>query len=242
MSLEELNLDGGEVWGSSSEAPREQTEKQKESARKAQSQLQKTQKDEKKAKGDNDDLFHILSRFIKNPLYEELIPSTVVLLQNSYPSRFILIIIALVYPEATYFIFEKLSKKISTDLYTKIHHYSEPHMFHDENIHPSIREWITLWMTQTQEYILQKENSVILAQKTKNLLSSDTRESAQECIKTFFIFFLSSRNAIISPNKANLYAEFILTEYEKTIDIFLIESDGDLTKESNINMNNLFWL
>jgi hypothetical protein len=49
---------------------REKSEKQKESYKKAQTQIQKSKKDEKKAKGDNEELFHILTRFISNPYYE----------------------------------------------------------------------------------------------------------------------------------------------------------------------------
>jgi hypothetical protein len=56
---------------------KEVSEKQKESYKKAQAQIQKSQKDEKKAKSDNDDLFAILLRFIQNPYYEELIPMIV---------------------------------------------------------------------------------------------------------------------------------------------------------------------
>lgn len=153
-----------------------------------------------------------------------------------------MIIIALVFPEATYFIFDKLGKKTSTDIYTHLHRYADTHAFHDEDIHPSIREWITLWMTRTQEYISQNDNSVILGQKTKNLLTSDARTYAQECIKIFFVFFLSSRNVIIPVGKANLYAEFILSEYEKALHAFLKGSDTDLTTESKINTSDLFGL
>jgi hypothetical protein len=97
-------------------------------------------------------------------------------------------------------------------------------------------------MTRTQEYISQNDNSVILGQKTKNLLTSDARIQAQECTKTFFIFFLSSRNVIIPAVKANLYAEFILSEYEKALHDFLKESDIDLITESKINTSDLFGL
>jgi hypothetical protein len=83
---------------------KEVSEKQKESYKKAQVQIQKSQKDERKAKSDNDDLFAILLRFIQNPYYEELIPMIIELLQISTPSRLILIYIAILYPEAALYI------------------------------------------------------------------------------------------------------------------------------------------
>jgi hypothetical protein len=168
-------------------------------------------------------------RFIQNPLYEELIPSTILLLEKAYPSRFILVIIALVFGEAAYFIFGKLGKETPIDIYTNIHHYPLPHKFHDEDIHSSIRYWITLWMSRAQEFLSQEESSAILTQKTSTLLhSTNSRSIAQESMKVFFVFFLASKNIVIDSKKADLYAEFIISEYEKTLDIFLLNVDKEL--------------
>lgn len=98
--FESPSLDSGNGPSSGSEKASEQSEKQKESSKRAQSQLQKTKKDEQKAKGDNTILFYILTRFIQNPLYDELIPTVTILLESTYPSRFILCIISLIFPEA----------------------------------------------------------------------------------------------------------------------------------------------
>ena len=86
----------------SPEAISEKSEKQKESYKKAQAQIQKSQKDEKKAKWDNDELFHILSRFIQNPYYESLVPRLTELLTIALPSRPIIGMLALIYPEASH--------------------------------------------------------------------------------------------------------------------------------------------
>ncbi len=240
MSLDDLSLESGEIWGTSSEAPSEKSEKQKESSRRAQSQLQKTQKDEKKAKQDNDDLFLILARFIKNPLYEELIPSVVLLLQNSYPSRFILVIIALVYPEAAHHLFIKLGKNIPIDTYTKIHHYSELCEFHDDHLDTSIRDWVTLWMGSAQEFLSRNDNSVILHQKTIDLLSTSTRNIAEKSVSVFFSFFLKTANVTIESRKSETYALFIISEYEKILHMFLDSADNDLTQKTSVNTNDFF--
>lgn len=240
MSLDDLTLDGGEISGTSAEAPSERSEKQKESSRRAQSQLQKTQKDEKKAKQDNDDLFLILSRFIQNPFYEDLIPSVILLLQNSYPSRFILVIIALVYPEAAHYLFQKIGKNIPPDVYTKIHRYPEAHQFHDHHLDPSIRDWVTLWMSSAQDFLSQSESSVILHQKTLNLFDASTRSIAEKSVSIFFSFFLWTSNVTIDAKKSEAYAVFIVSEYENVIRTFLDHADEDLKKQSSINSNDLF--
>ena len=240
MSLDDLTLDGGEIWGTSAEGPSEKSEKQKESSRRAQSQLQKTQKDEKKAKQDNDDLFVILSRFIQNPLYEELIPSVILLLQNSYPSRFILVIIALVYPEASQYLLQKIGKNISPDTYKEIHRYPEMHQFHDDHLDTSIRDWVTLWMSSAQEFLSQSESSVILHQKTLDLFASSTRSIAEKSVSIFFSFFLQSSNVTIESKKSETYAVFIISEYENVLHTFLDHADADLKKQTTINTNDLF--
>jgi hypothetical protein len=240
MSLEDLNLDNGESISPNAEAPSEKSEKQKEASRRAQSQLQKTQKDEKKAKQDNNDLFQLLSRFIQNPLYEELIPDVVILLQNAYPSRFILILIALIYPEAAHYLFEKISKSVDTKTYIELYHYPEITPFHNDTLHASLRDWVTLWMTSSQTFLLQDESSVILQQKTMTLFQSPMRDIAHHVIARFFTFFLASKNLTIEPKKAQTYADFIISEYQNVISQFLQTADGDLKKSTEIESKDLF--
>ncbi len=240
MSLEELTLDSGELASNASEAPSEKSEKQKESSKKAQAQLQKTQKDEKKAKQDNDDLFILLSRFIQNPLYESLIPDVVLLLQNGYPSRFILTLMALVYPESAYMIFHKVEKNIDTTIYASLHHYKEQIVFSNDTLHPSLREWVTLWMSSSQLFLLQDESSVILQQKTLNLFETPLSHISHTAVSHFFSFFLASRNIIIEKKQADTYSDFILSEYQNTIKKFLQNADIDLKKAMTIEETDLF--
>ena len=107
---------------SSSEKSPEKSEKQRESYKKAQAQIQKSQKDEKKAKGDNTDLFHILERFIQNPYYEELIPLITTLLGKSVPSRYIVSLISLFYPEATIHLLRTIGRHDDINLLLSLHH------------------------------------------------------------------------------------------------------------------------
>ena len=240
MSLDELSLDSGEVGWDAREAPSEKSEKQKESSRRAQAQLQKTQKDEKKAKWDNDDLFLLLSRFIQNPLYEELIPSVVSLLQMWYPSRFILVIIALVYPEAAHYLMSKIGKILTETSYMHMHRYDSAYAFHNEHLHPSIRDWVTLWMTGAQDFLSHPESSVVLHQKTLSLLSSSSRITAEDGVKMFFVFFLAARNVSIQSTVAQSYAQYIVAEYEKVIQKYLDNADPDLRMQSSVDVKSLF--
>jgi hypothetical protein len=240
MSFDDLSLDGSEV-GSSPEAPSEKSEKQKETSRRAQAQLQKTQKDEKKAKSDNDDLFDLLSRFIQNPLYEDIIPTVVLLLQNAYPSRFILVSIALIYPEASYYLFQKLQKSIPHNIYTQMHHYEKAHPFHNDDMHPSIRDWVTLWMSSSQEFLTTEDSSVVLMQKLIHLLSeSPTRRVAHVGISEIFRFFFLERNVIIDKPKADAYAEFIIIQLENSLNLSLESTDKDLRTGEVLDTNSLF--
>ncbi len=240
MSLDELTLDGNEIWGTSREAPSEKSEKQKEVSRRAQVQLQKTQKDEKKAKGDNDDLFLLLAQFIKNPLYEVLIPSITILLQHAYPSRFILTLTALVYPDAAHYLFEKLEKKIPIDRYIRLYTYPERHIFHNDDIHPSLRDWVTLWMTSSQQFLVNNSTSTILTEKLMLLLASPERSRAIESISDIFWYFFSTKNVTLEKDKADTYAHFILTQLEQVLSEYLKSSDPDLRAGEGVDINTLF--
>ena len=240
MSLDELTLDGNETWGTSREAPSEKSEKQKEVSRRAQVQLQKTQKDEKKAKGDNNDLFLLLARFIKNPLYEELIPSITLLLQHAYPSRFILTLIALVYPEAAHYLFEKMEKEISLEKYTHFYSYPERHMFHNDDIHPSLRDWVTLWMTSSQQFLVGASASAILIEKLDLLLSWTERSIAIQSISDIFQHFFSTKNVTLEKAKADTYSHFILAQLEQALSEYLKSSDPDLRASQWVDVNTLF--
>lgn len=242
MSLDELNLDSSEVWWNSAETPSEKNEKQKEPSKRAQIQLQKTQKDEQKAKWDNVALFHILTRFIQNPLYEDLIPSVITLLEAAYPSRYIISIIALVYPQAAQYILLHTGKSEAIEKYKNLHRYADRTIFHNDTMHESIREWVSLWMSTTQEFLIARDSSIILHQKCITLLSGEKRSVIKNAIMVFFTYFFDMRNVSIEANKAETYAVFILWEYEKSVNTYLSLSDTDLRFQSSIDANSLFGL
>lgn len=224
----------------SAEAPTEKSEKQREASKKAQSQLQKTQKDEKKAKGDNDILFQILSHFIKNPFYEDLVPTVTTLLEQWFPSRYILGLVALVYPDAAVHLFTHIWYHDKAMKITTLHRYETLTEFHEQDIHASLREWVSLWINAFEKYMTFSDASVITSQKLVTLLSETHSESSIESTERFFRFFFVSRNVNISEKQSAQYARFIIEMLIKTLSKNLLFADEDLKKIDTLSENDLF--
>lgn len=222
------------------EAPSEKSEKQREASKKAQSQLQKTQKDEKKAKVDNDVLFQILSHFIKNPYYEELVPFVTRLLEIGFPSRYILGLVALVYPDAALHLFTAIWHHDKAMKITSLHRYSEMTDFHEQDIHASLREWVSLWINALEKYITFADASVVTSQKLVILLSDTHSQNAIGSAERFFRFFFVSRNVNISEKQSLQYARFITDTLIQILSKNLLLADEDLKKLDTISENDLF--
>ena len=153
-------------WGTPSpEAIREKSEKQRESYKKAQAQIQRAQKDEKKAKQDNDELFQILLRFIKNPYYESLVPRVTDLLIAAMPSRPIIWMIALIYPDAAHYILHTIWKTEDIHILKTLYRYDEPWVFHEWNLHETIRKWMSIWIDSFDKYMVSDDASIIMQKK-----------------------------------------------------------------------------
>ncbi len=240
MPLDELTLDGNESGGASAEAPSEKSEKQRESSKKAQSQLQKTKKDEQKAKGDNDALFQILIHFIKNPYYEDLVPLVTELLEKWFPSRYILSLVALVYPDAALFLFGTLGNHEKAMKITTLHRYEHPTEFHENDIHASLRDWISLWINAVEKYLTFTDTSVIISQKLLHLLTSNSSETAILASEWFFRFFFTSRNVLLPRKQAYQYAWFITDLILKAVEKSLDGADEDLKKLDTLDEKDLF--
>lgn len=226
-------------WVASPEAIREKSEKQKESYKKAQAQIQRAQKDEKKAKWDNDELFNILTRFIQNPYYESLIPRLTELLSVAVPSRPILGMLALVYPDAAYLVLSTLWEGEKIHLLKTLHRYEESWKFHESDLDGSIRQWMTLWIDAFDRFIVQNESSVIMQKKFMSLI--DSHETLILTSVTDIVsFFFHSRNIVIVPSTTESYARFILKNIRTTLQKSILshpDSDIITVDESMIDMN-----
>lgn len=230
-------------WGvSAPEVVREKSEKQREAYKKAQVQIQRAQKDEKKAKQDNDELFQILLRFIKNPYYESLIPRVTDLLAAAMPSRPIIGMIALIYPDAANYILHIIGKSEDIHVLKTLHRYDEPWIFHEWNLHESIRKWMSIWIDSFDKYIVSDDASIIMQKKFIAMID-ESEKIILWGITDFVFFFFESRNIIISYATTESYARFILNNLYKTLEKSLnSHPDKDIILEQDITDSALFWL
>lgn len=230
MDEMEISSSPESSWLSSgADAIREKSETQREAYKKAQAQLQKSQKDEKKAKTDNEDLFSILQRFIQNPFYEVLIPTVTELLQMSTPSRYIIALTALVYPESALYILTKQEKKDVIESLLSLHRYESKETFNENTLHPSIRSWMSTWVQFSWIYLAHEESSTILQKKLLHLMTEGkSKEIIKRSLNQFLLFFFQSRNIEISTKTIDAYAIFILRGYEELLDRSLQWVDPDI--------------
>jgi hypothetical protein len=222
------------LWSAGTpEATKEQSEKQKESYKKAQAQLQKAQKDEWKAQKDNSVLFDILLRFIQNPYYNELIPIVTDLLSFGLPSRYILALTALVYPESALHMLTSLGKRESIHTLLNIHRHESVIEFNDAHIDPTIRAWMTEWISAFHLYLTHEDSSVISLHILKDKVESSLFQKVLDAFSYFLIFFFRSRNISISEKKAHSYTWFILTEILDIVNERIRVSDSDFRLSSD---------
>lgn len=64
----------------------------------------------------------------------------------STPSRYIIALTALVYPESALYVLAKLGKKGTIDALLSLHHYEQKEQFNEHTLHPSIRNWMSTWV------------------------------------------------------------------------------------------------
>jgi hypothetical protein len=238
----ELSLESSWI-GQASEWPKENSEKQKEAYKKAQSQLQKTKKDEWKAQGDATVLFHILTRFIQNPYYEEFVPIVTEVLSKDAPARLILWLISLVYPEAALHILTSLGRKQDIEILLSIHKYEKRVDLDESTLHPSIRSWMNTWSYTSRMYLIENEASTVQKQRLIHLLESQDKDIIIRAFAFSLSFFFLSRNIIIDTKKARSYAEFMIAEYKDSLHKNLKTADTDLIfSEKEIESSRFFGL
>lgn len=226
----------------SPEAVHEKSEKQKESYKKAQAQIQRSQKDEKKAKWDNDELFNILTRFIQNPYYESLIPQVTELLTITLPSRPIIGMLALIYPDAAHYIFHAIGEWDRIHLMQSLYRYDEPWTFHEKDLHVSLREWMSTWIDSFDKYMTNDGSSLIMQKKFFTMIEK-SESSILSGIMQFVSFFFQSRNIIISHSTTESYSRFILASIRTTLQKSIFNHpDSDIAVDESLIDMNLFWI
>jgi hypothetical protein len=228
-------------WGiPSPEAVREKSEKQKESYKKAQAQIQRAQKDEKKAKWDNDELFHILTRFIQNPYYEVLIPQITDILSIALPSRPIIGMLALIYPDAAHHVLYAIWESDQIHQMQALYRYDDLWIFQERELHITLRQWMSTWIDSFDRYIVTWESSIVMQKKFLTMID-DSEKRILVAISGFVGFFFQSRNIVISLSTIESYSQFILKNIRTTLQKSLqYHPDRDITQGEIVADTTLF--
>ncbi|MFZ2255717.1 MAG: hypothetical protein WAW59_02785 [Patescibacteria group bacterium] len=185
-------------------------------------------------------MFLILERFIQNPYYEELIPLITSLLGNAVPSRYIVSLIALFYPEATIHLLTAIGKHDDIQILLSLHHGDKTEEFDEATLHPSIRTWMSTWVHSSQIYITHPEMSIIMQKKLLTLLSNEP--SMIDALTEGLYFFFTSRNLHVEKRTMKRYAEHITSEYIVALEHSLALGDAELFDTATIENHVFFGL
>lgn len=206
--LENFNSDeSAEQWTSSVEV----SEKFKEAVKKATAGIQRTQKDEKKGKQYDMMLSSFLIEIILNKNFDSLLPSLFDLMDEGYPSNFLLGVLSLVYHPI-----HKKVREISKKEEFLFHYQapSEEMPFHDYLIDKDIKTRINTWIEDVID-VVTIDPSSILTNRFKELVATD--EKVIFFFAMTFQFFFQTLHIQISVEKSQSYGQFIVSEIQKSL-------------------------
>lgn len=214
MSLEDFSpeIESSEWVGGSAEATKEASEKYKESTKKAWAQIQKTRKDEKKAKKYDFLLAGFLVKIIVNKKYDSILETLFPTINSWYPSNFVLWILSLIYLDISVKL-RSVSGKEQIVFNYKIS--EEKIEFDDNHINTEIKNRINYWIEDIIDSI-SIEYSEIQTKKLKEKLDWDN-DLLINYTKKVFSFFLKELNISISKNKSENISKFILSEVKNKV-------------------------
>lgn len=236
MWLDSLDdLDSWEVSAQTRETSEQQKEK-KDSYKKWLAGIQRTQKDEKKAKKDNDFLFKIVSKILENEKYDILLPFIVELLEIGTPSNFILWGLSLVYEPAVEIIRNNYSGKewlISSNsnsplptgeglgvrdnkLTFNYQKTAELIEFSEENLDKILRNRINEWIEDIYK-VVSNDPSTIISNRFLSLTLDKEKIKFINFLSSLLTFFFYDLNIVIQKNTAFNYSQFILWEIIKKV-------------------------
>lgn len=161
-------------------------------------------------------------------------------MEEGFPSRYILSLVALIYPDAALFLFGTLGSHEKAMKITTLHRYDTPVEFHEQDIHASLRDWMSLWVSATEKYLARTDASVIISQKLLQLLRGKSSETAILASERFFRFFFTSRNVLLPEKQSYQYARFITDLILKSVEQSLVGADEDLKQQPTIDEKDLF--
>lgn len=205
-----------EAWPKSAEV----AEKIKEAAKKSASWIKRVAKDEKKAKKYDNILAWFLVEIIRDKKYDFLLRKLFMLIDDSFPSHFLLWILSLVYDPISDNIRSLQKKEKIVFNYKKTDSIIE---FDDSNLDQNIKNRINSWI-EDSIWILWVDYSSMQIKNLLNLLSKkDKKNNLSEFISIIFTFFLKEQNILIPQNISLSYSDFIVEQIFEEIKNIKIE-------------------
>jgi len=213
MWLEDYNLpESSEGWAKSAEV----SEKFREEAKKASAGIQRTAKDEKKAKKHDILLANFLVVLILDRKYDHILMNLFWFLNKWYPSNFLIWIVSLVSIDISNKIREiSLKPKIEFS-------YKSPNKveFDTSMLHPQVQDRINYWLEDMVD-IISIDYSNILTNRLLSLLKTD--DEILDFVSNVFTFFLWEINLTIDEADSRDFTSYILSEVYKNLDDLKIE-------------------
>ena len=195
------------------EGPKEAPEKQRAKSDKALAGIQKSRKDETKARKHSDILAGIFVQLLKDPKYDHILEQVLTLLRNDVPSIAILAFSAISFEPALRGLIEHCSLIFNIPVLTKL---DPPERFDEGQLGMEERAYINLWV-EVLFAALTQNISVLLTKKLIAQLDSGLRLEIVTTMTHFFEIFLVDIGRTIDTNKAAAYAGFILDQAEKRL-------------------------
>ncbi len=214
MSLEEYTWPEwlSEEWQQWQEKVSEISEKFKEQVRRSSAWIQRTKKDEKKAKKWDFALAGFLVKLIVDKKYDFILEKLFNLMDKGFASNFLLGILSLVYIDISNYIRKNYKKDLIKFNYQK---QEEIKVFDASNIDIEIQNRINAWVEDII-FMTTNDYSSLLTQRLRKLIKQNKNDLIW-FIKSIFSFFLKENNIQIIDSEAINISAFILSEIEKAI-------------------------
>ncbi len=219
MSLEDFSPDiNSSEWGfQANEKVSEVSEKTKESSKKAAAWVKRTKQDEQKAKKYDFLLAWFLVKIIVDKKYDFILEELFKVINQSYPSNFVLWILSLINIEISNKIRENINKELIKFSYKSL----ELKEFDDKNMDLEIKNRINYWIEDIIDSVTIDYSSIQTI-KIIELLEKDN-EIILNYIANIMFFFLKSVNIKIGKTQALNISDFIISETLKSIKKLNIE-------------------
>ena len=176
--------------------------------------IQKTQKDEKRSRRDDDHLVDILKILLQDERYHPLLDNLIPVIDLGISSAYVIAILSLVCVEAEMTILRYYypqghiaQSRVLTRRYAMPDQVKD---FDDLSLDVSIRTRINEWIADILHTLAYDPSQILLARAVSMLDQGKGSQGIVRCTADVFRFFLGSLRLRISQARAEAYAGFIL--------------------------------